>query len=166
MKTLAFKQHNHQRCIDQALERAHQICHQRKVRLTPLRVSILALIWRSHKPLGAYALMDMLRQRRREEEGASTPIAPPTVYRVLDFLQQQGLVHRLATINAFIGCDHPASQHSRCFFICSRCQNTEEISVEAIGNAIDSLAGDDGFQVQSTAVEVGGLCPACQDRAP
>lgn len=135
------------------------------MRLTPLRASILELIWRSHKPLGAYALMDLLRQRRREEQGANAPIAPPTVYRSLEFLQQQGLVHRLATLNAFIGCDHPASQHSGCFFICSHCQNTKEMAADSITKAIGILAGDDGFQVQSTAIEVVGLCACCQDRA-
>ncbi len=166
MKPLAFQQHNHQRCIEHALERARGICRQRQVRLTPLRASILELIWHSHKPLGAYALMELLRQRRREEEGANAAIAPPTVYRALDFLQQQGLVHRLATLNAFIGCDYPSNQHEGCFFICSECQNTEENSAESIASAIDALACDDGFEVHNTAIEVVGLCPECQERKP
>ena len=162
MKTLAFAEHDHQHCIDHALTRARDICQQRQVQLTPLRASILELVWRSHKPLGAYALMDLLRQRRRQQQGANNPIAPPTVYRALDFLQQQGLVHRVASLNAFIGCDHPARHHSSCFFICSTCHDTEEFPSEDISLAINAQAQVKGFFVQQVAVEVLGLCPACR----
>ena len=94
MTTRAFAEHQHQHCIDDALQRAREICQQRQTQLTPLRAKILALVWSSHKPLGAYTLMELLRQSRQQEEGTSTRVAPPTVYRALEFLQQQGRVHR------------------------------------------------------------------------
>ena len=164
MMTRACQQHEH--CIEQALERARRICHQRRARLTPLRASILELIWRSRKPLGAYALMELLSQRRAQEVGGSTAIAPPTIYRGLDFLQQQGLVHRIACLNAYIGCEHPGNQHTGCFFICSECHTTEEMAGETLTSAIDALAGDDGFEVHHSAVEVTGLCRACSGQSP
>jgi Fur family zinc uptake transcriptional regulator len=163
MSNRAFQQHDHQRCIDQALRDARRLCKQRKVKLTPLRASVLALVWRSHQALGAYPLMDLLRQKRLEEEGANKLIAPPTVYRVLDFLQQQGLIHRLATLNAYIGCEHPAQQHNGCFLICADCHNTEELPDTELSSAIDNLAQSDGFCVQHAAVEVVGLCAGCQE---
>ena len=162
MKTRAFAEHQHQHCIDDALHRAREICQLRQAQLTPLRAKILELVWSSHKPLGAYALMELLSQARQQEEGSKTPVAPPTVYRALEFLQQQGLVHRVATLNAFIGCEHPAKDHNSCFFICSECHQTEEFPAQQLNVAIDTQARSSGFLVQRANVEVLGLCPICQ----
>ncbi|MDP1137031.1 transcriptional repressor, partial [Klebsiella pneumoniae] len=75
-------------CIDQAQTLARQICRERRQRLTPIRELELKLIWQCHQPLGAYALLPALAE-------AGFNSAPPTVYRALEFLQQQGLVHRI-----------------------------------------------------------------------
>jgi len=162
MTTRAFAEHQHQHCIDEALHRAREICQQRRAQLTPLRAKILALVWSSHKPLGAYALMELLSQSRQQEEGGSNRVAPPTVYRALQFLQQQGLVHRVETLNAFIGCEHPAKDHNSCFFICTECHQTEEFPSQKFKVAIDAQASSSGFSVQRVSLEVLGLCPDCQ----
>ncbi|NIN34158.1 MAG: transcriptional repressor, partial [Gammaproteobacteria bacterium] len=73
---------------------------QRDVRLTPLRRRVLQLVWRSHEPVKAYDLLQILQS---EKKGA----APPTIYRALDFLQEQGFVHKLESLNAYIGCSGP-----------------------------------------------------------
>lgn len=87
---LPYRPHNHDACVRDALAEARAICQARNARLTPIRQRVLELIWESHKPLGAYDLLGMLAQ-----EGHNA--APPTVYRALDFLQQYGLVHRIAS---------------------------------------------------------------------
>ena len=71
--------HQHHQCISQALESAQEVCAQRGVRLTPLRKRVLELVWQSHKPLGAYDILEVLSR----EDGRRA--APPTVYRGLDF---------------------------------------------------------------------------------
>ena len=92
-RALPYRPHNHQACVNQALDDARHICQQHNARLTPTRQRVLELIWQSHRPLGAY---DVLAQLAAEGQNA----APPTVYRALDFLQQHGLVHRIASLNA------------------------------------------------------------------
>jgi len=150
--------HDHRRCVENALRRAEDLCRRRGRRLTPLRRRVLELIWTSHRPVGAYALLERLR-----EEGG-TP-APPTVYRTLDFLQEAGLVHRLASLNAYAGCVQPGRPHSAQFLICAACHNLAELADPQVHGAIVDSAVAAGFEVQQPTVEVVGLCPDCRPGA-
>lgn len=160
MSTLpAQSPHNHSLCIEQALTTARSHCEKNKVRLTELRELVLELVWQSHQPLGAYQLMDMLRERY------SGNVAPPTVYRALDFLQTQGLVHKLATLNAYIGCSQLSQlqnpPHQPSFFICEQCHNAMEVNTPRISQAIYEIASNNQFSAKDNAVEVMGLCNYC-----
>lgn len=151
-----YTQHNHKACIQQALTEARVICHNRGVRLTPLRERVLELVWQSHCPVGAYEIMAELTQ------GESKPAQPPTVYRALDFLQEQGLVHRLTSINAYLGCSRPNTAHNSCFLICTQCRTTIEIEHPAIENSLKDCANDHGFTIADTSIELAGLCTNCR----
>ena len=87
--------------------------------------------------------------------------APPTVYRALDFLLEHGLVHRLESLNAFIGCDHPEDRHISQFLICTSCHKAIGVADRAIFDAAKSCAQRQGFQVTRLTIEIEGLCPAC-----
>jgi len=110
---LVHQPHDHGRCINAALSRANNLCLEKGVRLTPTRESVLRLLWQSHQPLGAYQVQDQLSKLTGKS------IAPPTVYRAIEFLSDLGLVHRLASLNAYIGCPFPNSEHSNLFMICN-----------------------------------------------
>lgn len=148
-------EHNHSHCIEHALEDARALCKARNLRFTPIRELVLKTIWQSHKPLGAYELLPTLAE-------AGFNSAPPTVYRALEFLQEQGLVHRIALLNAFIGCPHPGKQHHGSFLICRECNNTVELEADLISNAINSEAKKYSFSPEQQSIEVLGLCPSCQ----
>ena len=150
--------HDHDRCIADALEMAEAVCARRGARLTPLRRRVLELVWNSHRPAGAYAILDQLREGDR---GA----APPTVYRALDFLMEQGLIHRIESLNAFVGCDHPEDRHVSQFLICTRCNGAVEIEDRGIANAVKKSAAEAGFTVNRFTVELQGTCPACAAKA-
>ncbi len=151
--------HNHQHCIDAALQEARTLCRARKQRLTPIRELVLKLIWQNHKPLGAYEILPALAE-------AGFNSAPPTVYRALDFLQEQGLVHRISSLNAFIGCPHPEQNHQGSFLICSVCNTAQEIDVNEAAAKINAQAEAMGFQPQQQMLEVLGICPNCQTSEP
>lgn len=154
-----FHHHNHKVCIDDALASAHTICHNKGLRLTPLRKQVLTYVWRSHKPLGAYAIMELLAADTEKQRR----IAPPTVYRALDFLQEGGLVHRIASLNAYIGCCSPSQTHQSHFLICRACDSTVELATPVISAAIQEAAQQAGFKAENECVEIIGLCPNCQD---
>lgn len=148
--------HDHRKCVADALSTADELCIKRGARMTELRRRVLSLIWESHLPIGAYAIMDTLRREGRNA-------MPPTVYRALDFLQEQGLVHRIASLNAFIGCNNPAEAHAIQYLICRRCGTVAEIENGAIGGAIAASARELGFDMTGQTVEIAGICRDCLD---
>jgi Fur family zinc uptake transcriptional regulator len=148
----AFAPHDHGSCIDAALDRAAALCEQRGVRLTDLRRQVLALVWRRHAPVGAY---DVLAQMGRA--------APPTVYRALDFLMEQGLVHRIESLNAYVGCERPEAAHVSQFLICTTCGATAELDDAAIAGAALKRATQLGFTIDRQTVELRGRCPQCRE---
>lgn len=154
-RALPYHPHNHAACVSQALSDARLICQQRNARLTPTRERVLELVWQSHKPLGAYEILAELGK-----DGHNP--APPTVYRALNFLQQHGMVHRIASLNAFIGCAHAGQHHTGMFLICHVCDNVLELAAIAVSNAIHAAADAENFRVSDTALEITGLCPRCQ----
>jgi Fur family zinc uptake transcriptional regulator len=146
--------HDHDRCVSDAVQAAVDLCDTRGTRLTPVRRRVLELVWRSHEPVGAYALLDVLR-----EEGWNA--APPTVYRALDFLLENGLVHRLESLNAFVGCSDPRHPHEGQHLICRACGLVTELTDPDVSQAIAAMAARNGFSVLRQTVEVAGLCARC-----
>jgi len=149
--------HDHRLCIVDALDKAAELCSQRGARLTQIRRQVLELIWSSHRPIGAYSILEVLKVERANA-------APPTVYRAIDFLLEQGLVHRIQSQNAFIGCPNPDPnhQHNGMFLICTDCGNAVELEESKIDRLLKSSASNQGFVIESRTVEAVGLCPDCQ----
>lgn len=147
--------HDHGHCVVTALAAADALCAERGVRLTPLRRRVLELVWQSHSPVKAYDLLDRLRD-------GSQRAAPPTVYRALEFLLHEGFIHRLESLNAFVGCGDPRHTHAGQFLICRRCQAVAELSDPEITRLIAERADALGFRLGAQTIELDGICPACQ----
>jgi len=147
--------HDHGVCVRKALDAARRLCRERNVRLTPIRQRVLEIVWRGHKPLGAYEVLEFLRAERGRAEA-------PTVYRALEFLLDLGLIHRLESLNAYIGCVYPGSRHASQFIICQDCGNTTELDGSELARAIDWRAQTMGFTVSQRVIEVRGNCADCR----
>lgn len=150
-------EHDHGACVRAALDRAAAICAERGVKLTELRRRVLELVLDRHAPVGAYDIL----QRLAEERGR---VAPPTVYRALDFLVSQGLVHRIDSRNAFVGCSRADGTHRACFLLCRDCGAIAEVVDPDLDAAVQALARRAGFEVDRQIVELEGRCAVC--RAP
>ena len=131
-------------------------CAERGLRLTPLRAQVLGLVAAAGKPVKAYELLELMKS-------GSGSTAPPTVYRALDFLLEQGFIHRLASINAFVACHHPQVRHSVPFLICDRCQNAVELEDTRISELLESQAQALGFATRAQTLEVHGICANCRN---
>jgi len=154
MPTLSFAWHDHEDCIRDAVHAAEELCAARGLRFTPLRKRVLELVWRSHKPVGAYELLDAIKAERSNA-------APPTIYRALDFLLENGLVHRLESLNAYVGCDQPEAPHTAQFLICKQCRRVAELNDDAISRRVRSSAASAGFRSERQTLEVTGTCKDC-----
>jgi Fur family zinc uptake transcriptional regulator len=139
------------------LAQVEQACERRGLRLTALRRRVFELVAGHGTPVKAYELLDLIRQERG---GA----APPTVYRALDFLLEHGFIHKLESINAFVGCGHlhedPPGHHPP-FLICDRCAQTVELEGSRAAAALASEARRLGFTPQTQTLEIHGLCARC-----
>ncbi len=149
------RDHNHQACISEALDTANKICSAHEARFTPIRRRILELIWKSHEPVLAY---DLLRILRREKDNTE----PPTVYRSLDFLMEYNLIHKIESLNAYVGCSYAHRPHIGQFLICTECNQFVEIDSSKISKTILTEARQSGFEVASQTVEIYGQCPKCR----
>lgn len=145
--------------VAEQLARADDVCARAGARLTPLRRLVLELVISSGRPVGAYELLDRIRERGHKG-------APPTVYRALDFLQQHGLVHRISMANAFVACSHPGDEHHALIFICTRCGNSVELEENQVSASVEARAEALGFQVPGRPIEVAGTCRMCREARP
>ncbi len=91
-------------------------------------------------------------------------LAPPTVYRALEFLLEAGLIHRIDTLNAFIGCESPEEKHTGQLLVCRSCNRVTELDDPAITRLLAQKATNAGFAPDQQSVEIKGLCAACQNR--
>ena len=143
--------------VSHILHQAEVLCVAKNLRFTQSRRRILELVCQSEQPVGAYRLLDDLR-----EDGVSA--APPTVYRALDFLLDNGLIHRLATNNTYLACAHPEKHHEGVFLVCSECGHTQELHTKGVIDIVKRNAKAYDFTVKHAAVEVTGLCKQCGEK--
>ena len=155
---LGFQKHDHDACVDQVLAAAEAHCAKERLRLTPVRRKVLELLLQEHRALGAYAILDRLRE-------AGFGSQPPVAYRALDFLAEHGFVHKIERLNAFVACVHPGETHSPAFMICRLCDAVAETHSAPAKGALGTVARAAGFQIERTVVEAEGVCPACADQA-
>ena len=155
---LAFAPHDHGLCASDALTRAEAMLADRSQRLTPVRRRVLQILLEAHRALGAY---DVLNRLAAEGFGNQ----PPVAYRALEFLEEQGLVHRIRRLNAFAACMHPGEAHAPAFLICRACNLVAEAPAAAVTAALTGAAAALGFTIERSTVEALGLCPACTAEA-
>jgi Fur family zinc uptake transcriptional regulator len=155
---IGFQKHDHRACVADGLAAADARCALDGVRLTPVRRKVLEILLQEHRALGAYAILDHLR-----DEGYGSQ--PPVAYRALDFLAEHGLVHKIERLNAFVACTHPGEIHSPAFMICRVCDAVAETQSKPARAGLAAAARAAGFQIEKTVVEAEGICPACARNA-
>jgi Fur family zinc uptake transcriptional regulator len=147
--------HDHNHCFETAMSTAEKICDESGARLTDTRRRVLELIWQGHSAVKAYDLIQQFA-----DDGTTKP---PTVYRALDFLLELGLIHRIESLNAFVGCADPG-HHDSCglqLMVCEICQRVEELHTHGSMTDIVDEAEKTGFKVKQPVLELHGICSEC-----
>jgi len=151
--------HDHNRCAAEAISHAEAVCRERAQKFTPIRRQVLQALLSSHRPLGAYEVIDELAKSMPRP-------APITVYRALDFLMANGLVHRIESRNAYLACAHDHDAASLvAFLICERCGSVGEIPAAPVAQSLSAAARALGFAPKLSVVEITGTCAHCQRAA-
>src|ERR1700736_1332184 len=136
-----------------------QFCASKNLQLTPLRRQILAIVAEAPAPLGAYAIIEELSRAQRKA------VAPPTVYRTLEFFLANGFLHKIESRNAYAPCAHLGHDHHGILLICGRCGRTDEIENSGFDALLQATAAEAGFVTQRQVVEIEGLCERCGHEA-
>lgn len=154
---IGFQPHDHNNCVSHAIKAAEETCQKQGLRLTPVRRKVLELLLHEHRALGAYAILDMLRE-------AGFGSQPPVAYRALDFLTAHGFAHKVERINAFVACAQPGETHSPAFMICRVCDAVAEALALPVKGSLGDAARASGFKIEKTVVEAEGICPDCVNK--
>ena len=150
--------------LDSLLRAAEVSCSENGARLTQRRRQVLSALMQSSSPLSAYEVLDLCNR--------STASAMPamSVYRILDFLEQQLLVHRLSSSNKYVSCAHIACDHKHFqkthFLLCEGCSSVEEVdATQEASDALEQMAKTVGFKLTTQQFELSGICTTCQNSA-
>ena len=149
--TLAFENHNHDKCRHSSLQCVEDICQEKSLKLTPMRKRVLEMLLANHQAMGAYELLGLLT---KEGEAAQ----PPIVYRALAFLTENGFAHKIEKLNAYIACHFPERAHSPGFLICKKCAQVGECCIEK------SPFQNSDFQIDQEVMEAEGTCGKCVEK--
>lgn len=135
-----------------------EICAARGVRLTSQRKRVFELICASKKASSAYELLEDLKQSEPQAK-------PPTVYRALDFLMEQGFIHRVESANSFISCcSCNAHKHFSQLLICDQCGNVIELQDDSLIALLANNAEKHGFKIVNHVIESHGVCQSCSSK--
>jgi Fur family zinc uptake transcriptional regulator len=156
MDPIGFTNHDHAGCIKGTLTQIETHCREAGLQLTPVRRRVLEILLHEHRALGAYYILDKLR-----EEGLGSQ--PPVAYRALDFLVSHGFVHKIERLNAFVACAHPGEVHDPAFLICRKCDGVAEAQTKSARGQLGSTAKLAGFQIERAVLEAEGICPNCAE---
>ncbi len=146
--------HDHAHCTRELLARAEEICARTSARLTPLRRKVLRSVAESHHASGAYDIIERLAKTGPRP-------APITVYRALEFLLEQGLVHKIESRNAYVACTHGEHDGDAVMLICEACGIVAEMDADAALGDLVEKASAMGFAPSRTVVEMTGTCSEC-----
>lgn len=154
MTALGFERHDHTTCIAGGLGAVERHCARHKLQLTPVRRRVLEILLQEHRALGAYDILDILRD---DDLGSQ----PPVAYRALDFLVRHGFAHKIERLNAFVACARPGEDHTPAFLICRGCDAVAEARADPASGMLGRAARESGFRLEQAVVEAVGLCPRC-----
>lgn len=149
------------RALAAGLRSAQARCEAHGQKLTPARRRVLELLMQAGQPVKAYDLISAFGESEGPGAGAAKP---PTVYRALEFLERQGLAHRIESLSAYVACSGAAGDHAAAFLLCDCCGRTEEIAAP-VDEALRRLAAEAGYSIETVAIEAHGLCAACRGPA-
>jgi Fur family transcriptional regulator, zinc uptake regulator len=147
--------HDHHACTRNIVSHAEKVCAKTGARLTGQRRDVLVCVAESHQAVGAYEIIE-----RMAVHGPRP--APITVYRALEFLQAQNLVHKIESRNAYVACSEQHDAAPAALLICESCNNVSEVLDRNAAAGLLDAARAQGFTVKHSVVELSGVCAHCQ----
>lgn len=137
-----------------------QSCSDKGIKLTNKRLNVLSSLTACKQAMSAYELAEQYRS----DFGQAIPAM--SIYRILDYLVEHSLVHKLSSANKYVACSHLTCEHDHAvpqFLICTGCNSVTEIALSK--TVMDELRGSvekTGFKLAADQLELNGFCKNCQ----
>ena len=145
-------------------------CHSNGVLVTALREQVLDIVLQQSGVIKAYHVLSQMQQQ------SSTPVAPPTAYRALDFWAEQGVLHKIAAVNGYVLCSHAQHEctvhchdkqhevehHSAFILVCTECGSVDEQTLSQEWAVLRQGVAASGFNLKEEHVVLTGICAKCQ----
>ena len=141
----------------QFLQSAAEHCLKNGANLTDLRRQVLDLVLAHDGVVKAYQILTDLQQAR----GSA---APPTVYRALEFLVEQGILHRVEALNGYVVCRHLDCAHPSVILTCRDCGKVDEMAADEGFMALRQLCAAHGFDMEEQQLLLNGRCVQCSEQ--
>lgn len=145
--------------VEHAIRHAENHCSQQGIRLTRKRKLVLSTLLKSDKALSAYELAGVCKKELGETLSAMS------IYRMLDFLAEENLVHRLDLANKYVACEHISCDHDHGvpqFLICKNCHKVKEIAINPnMVHELQACTENAGFKLITPQLEMSCLCEDC-----
>jgi Fur family zinc uptake transcriptional regulator len=147
--------------LQEAEQQANAASKKAGVKLTPKRRNVLTLLLASDIPLSAYELADHFKA------SFELSIPPMSVYRMLDFLTDNNLAHKLSSENKWVSCAHSTCSHTHevpQFLICENCHQVKEVGIKKeVFETLKSSVEQAGFVLNQSQLELKCLCAICAE---
>lgn len=138
------------------LDAARAHCSHHGAQLTEQRREVLELLLHRRGSAKAYDLQEDMQTRHGR-------VAPTTVYRALDFLMEQRLVHKVDATNTYVVCTDADHDHPSMMLVCTRCGDVTEWHDDRQFNALSAQVAAFLPSFEPQSLEIKGLCQRCRD---
>jgi len=118
------------------------------------QTDVLTVLRACDRPMTAYQILEQLQTDEPS-------IAPPTVYRTLTALTEQGRAHKLESIKAFVPCRCDHVESVPVLTVCEDCGSVEEHDGSGLLPQLTALTQASAFQADRHIVEIHGHCTNC-----
>jgi Fur family transcriptional regulator, zinc uptake regulator len=121
----------------------------------PANELVLTALRAIKQPMTAYALLEQLRERGIKSS--------PIIYRALDSLIKEGVVHKIRELGAFVACDCSEDHHHALsvLTVCGDCRAVEELHDHAVIHQLENLRASGVRLQQHAVIELPVTCNAC-----
>jgi len=134
-------------------------CVSNSLRVTPPRLSAFKIVQSAKTPITAYEVLERMGKDIKNPK-------PPTAYRALDFLTQNGFAHRIESLNAYVYCDSDHKHKGSKFMICDSCEQVEEIHLCDLPDTLKEKLSSQNFCLKYWNIEAHGRCSKCRGTDP
>lgn len=141
--------------IARLVKQTEAACKEKGIRFTEPRQHVLEIIAASKKPMGAYDILESLGQYMDAPK-------PPTAYRAIEFLMEQGIVHRIESLNAYVLCGSDHRHNGSQFMVCDSCGTVVEAHICHVPDDLAARAREEGFVLSRWDAELHGTCKDCR----